>query len=414
MNHQEADRVPVDLGGSILTSMHVSIVYKLRQALGLDPPGTPVKVVEAFQMLGEVKTDLLDALGSDVVSPPMSHTLFGFPCTDWKEWTTFDGTPVLVPGLFNTDPNPDGSIYQYPQGDKSCAPSGLMPEGGWYIDFLPRTKPVDDSELRLEDNLEEFGIVSEAGWKAATALYRDLYEQTDRAVMGGVPCSGFFETACISGPSMKNPKGIRDIPQIYMSLLERPDFLYKMYEGQCEIAMANLKNMVEAVGDYIQIANISGSDFATQVGPVMAPQQFRDLVKPFFKQINDYIHAHTTWKTWFHCCGAVMDLLPDFIDCGFDCFNPVQCSANNMDPGELKKKFGDRITLWGGGVDTQKTLPFGTPDDVRKEVHDRIRIFGPGGGFVFNTVHNIQGGTPIENVLAMIETLEEYRDYPLR
>jgi len=129
--------------------------------------------------------------------------------------------------------------------------------------------------------------------------------------------------------------------------------------------------------------------------------------------VNDWIHRHTTWKTFIHSCGSVVAFLEDFIAAGFDILNPVQCSAAHMDPRELKSRFGDRITFWGGGVDTQHTLPFGTPAEVEQEVAERMRIFAPGGGFVFNPVHNVQAGTPVENLLALYRAVQRYRAYPI-
>jgi uroporphyrinogen-III decarboxylase len=152
----------------------------------------------------------------------------------------------------------------------------------------------------------------------------------------------------------------------------------------------------------------TATDFGMQTGPFIAPETYRSLFKPFHKTINDWVHKHTPWKTFMHCCGSIVDLLPDFIDAGFDIVNPVQCSAAGMEPKYLKETFGDRIVFHGGGVDTQKTLPFGTPDEVREEVRERIRIFGKGGGFIFATIHNIQANTPVENLLAMFETVRDY------
>lgn len=152
---------------------------------------------------------------------------------------------------------------------------------------------------------------------------------------------------------------------------------------------------------------MSGTDFGQQTGSFISPRTYRDLYQPFHKQVNDWIHKHTSWKTFDHSCGSVRILLDDFIEAGFDILNPVQCSAQGMNPVELKQVYGDRLVFWGGGVDTQRTLPFGTPDEVRREVRERIKILGPGGGFVFNTIHNVQSGTPVENVLAMYETVKE-------
>ena len=161
LNHQQPDHVPLDLGGSAVTGMHVSSVYRLRQALKLDPPGTPVKVVEPYQMLGEIAPDLQDALGVDVVGLGGAKSFFGFQYENWKPWTTFDGTPVLVPGGFNTQPEPNGDILMYPEGDRSLQPSGRMPKGGFYFDTIVRQEPIDDAKLNVEDNLEEFGPISD-------------------------------------------------------------------------------------------------------------------------------------------------------------------------------------------------------------------------------------------------------------
>jgi uroporphyrinogen-III decarboxylase len=146
-----------------------------------------------------------------------------------------------------------------------------------------------------------------------------------------------------------------------------------------------------------------------QTGPMISPATYRDLYKPFHTRINNWIHGNTAWKTFIHSCGSVFDMIDEFIEAGFDILNPVQCSAAGMDPTRLKKTFGERITFWGGAVDTQKTLPFGTPDDIRKEVQERIRIFAPGGGFVLSSVHNIQPSIPLENILAFYETAHKFR-----
>jgi uroporphyrinogen-III decarboxylase len=157
---------------------------------------------------------------------------------------------------------------------------------------------------------------------------------------------------------------------------------------------------------------LTGTDFGMQTGPFVSPKTYRQLYQPFHRRLNDWIHDHTSWKTFIHSCGSIVALLDDFIEAGFDIVNPVQCSAADMDPRELKRRFGDRVIFWGGGVDTQRTLPFGTPDQVRAEVRDRIRAFGPGGGFVFNPIHNVQPQTPVENLQAMFQALQEYGRYP--
>jgi hypothetical protein len=405
LSHREPDRTPIDIGGCGLTSMHVSTVYRLRQRLGLDEPGTPVKVVEPYQMLGEIKTDLADALGTDTVELSGGSTMFGFKNENWKEWTTFDGTPVLVPGAFTTTPDEKGDILLYPQGDTSVHPSGRMPKDGWYFDAIVRQGPIDDNALRVEDNTEEFTLLSDNDLVYLRQNADKLYLESERSIIGGVPGASFGDIAHVPAPSLKHPKGIRDIEEWYVSTTSRKDLVYAIFEKQCEVALLNLTKLYDAVGDRVQVVVVTGTDFGMQTGPFISPLKYRDLYKPFHALINRWIHAHTPWKTFIHSCGSVYAFIEDFIDAGFDILNPVQCSAARMDPILLKEKFGDRITFWGGGVDTQHTLPFGTPDEVRREVAERLSIFGKGGGFVFAAIHNIQARTPVENILAMMDVV---------
>ena len=187
------------------------------------------------------------------------------------------------------------------------------------------------------------------------------------------------------------------------------EYIKKVFSGQIEIAIENYKKVNDAIGEKIDMVQTSGNDFGMQQGLFVSKELYRDLFKPFNKEVNNWIHENTNWKSFMHTCGAVYDLIPDFVDAGFDILNPVQISAVGMDPIKLKKEFGNDIVFWGGGVDTQKTLPFGTPSQVKEEVKRLIDIFSPNGGYVFNTVHNIQANVPIENVTAMIEVIQEYR-----
>ena len=413
LSHTEADRVPLDLGGSGTTGMHVDSVYLLRQALGLDPLGTPVKVMEPFQMLGEIAPDLIEALSVDVVPLEMPETMFGFRNEGWKPWTTFGGTPVLVPEGFNTEPDASGDILLYPEGDRSASPSGRMPKGGFYFDAVVRQVPIGDAALNVEDNLEEFGPISDRDLAYLKDEAERFYTTTDKAILASFGGTSFGSFSATPGPSLKQPKGIRSVEEWQMSTITRRDHLIKIFERQCEIGLANLQKIAEAVGNRVTAVITSFTDFGAQNGPFISPQTYRALYKPFNKAVNDWVHQHTAWKTFTHCCGSVRALLPDFAEAGFDILNPVQTSAAHMDPGELKKTFGDVFTFWGGGIDTQRTLPFGTPEQVREEVRQRIKVFGAGGGFVFNPVHNVQSRAPIENILAMYETMREFGNYPL-
>ena len=407
--HKEPDVLPMDFGAGFQTGIAVSVVYELRQRLGLDDPGTPVKVVEPYQMLGEVKPDLSDALGLDCVMLAGTGTLFGFPQKDWKEWTTPDGTPVLVAGLFNTDPEPNGDIFQYPEGDKSLEPCGNMPSGGYFFDAIVRQDPIDEEKLDPKDNLEEFSVISDEELEHYRTLADRLYSETDRALFCTAGGLSFGDIALVPATWLRHPKGIRDIEEWYISTIMRPDYIKAVFEGQCEIALENLKRLYDAVGDKVAVIQTNGTDFGTQNGPFISPDQYRDMYLPYQRRLHDWIHENTPWKAFMHSCGGIYPLLDCVVDAGFDILNPVQCSATDMEPERLKKEYGDKLVFWGGGVDTQKTLPFGTPDEVREEVKRRIEVLGEGGGFVFCSIHNVVANVPIDNLLAMFEVVKEYR-----
>jgi len=211
----------------------------------------------------------------------------------------------------------------------------------------------------------------------------------------------------VPAPFLKEPKGIRDVAEWYMSMALRPDYIKKVFQVQSEVALENIKAIYKAVGEKVQVVFISGTDFGAQNGPMMSEATYRELYLPYQKKLNDWIHENTGWKTFIHSCGSIGPLIEAMIEAGFDVLNPVQCSAANMEADMLKAKYGDRLVFWGGGVDTQKTLPFGTPEEVKAEVTERIRIFGKGGGFVFCTIHNLQAGVPIENIAAMFEVIRD-------
>jgi hypothetical protein len=389
--------------------MHASSVYKLRQALSLDEPGTPVRVLDPYQMLGEVEMDLVDALEADVVQVPAATTLFGYKREGWKPWTLPDGTPVLVPEGFNTTPEPNGDVLMYPQGDRSVAASGRMPAEGYYFDAIVRQPPIDEAKLDPADNTEDLSPISEDDLAYFEKEAGRLYGNTDKAVFAGFCFTSYGDIALVPAPWLENPKGIRDIEEWYISTLTRRDYVYKVFEGQCEIALANLEKLHRVLGNTVHVTLITGTDFGAQNSLFISRQSYRDLYKPFHKTVSDWLHKHTSWKTFIHSCGSVVELIPDFIEAGFDILNPVQTAAAGMDPKGLKERFGDQIVFWGGGVDTQRTLPFGTPEEVRREVRERVEVFGRGGGFVFAGIHNIQAGVPVENLLALFETFRECR-----
>jgi uroporphyrinogen-III decarboxylase len=407
--HRQPDKLPVDFGGGFQAGIHVSMVYKLRQSLGLDQPGTPVKVVEIYQMLGEVAPDLQAALGVDVVSLHGTGTMFGFPQTEFKAWQLADGTPVLVPKDFNTQYEPNGDLLQWPGNDRSVPPSGRMPAGGHFHDAIIRQPPLDEAKLNPADNMEEFQRVPDSELEHYRRLAERLATITDKALFCTFGGLTFGDIALVPATFLKRPKGIRDIEEWYVSTASRTDYIKAVFEKQAEVAIDNLERLHAAIGDRAAIMQTNGTDFGTQNGPFLSAAKYRDLFLPYQKRVNGWIHRHTPWKTFMHCCGGIAPLLDAVVEAEFDILNPVQCSAKDMDARALKQNYGDKLVFWGGGVDTQKTLPFGTPQEVRDEVRERIETFGPGGGFVFSTIHNLQANTPIANALAMFEVVKEYR-----
>jgi uroporphyrinogen-III decarboxylase len=207
---------------------------------------------------------------------------------------------------------------------------------------------------------------------------------------------------------VRHPKGVRRIEEWYISPLIRPDYVRAVLEGQTAIALANIQRIAAACGDQIDVVYTCGTDFGHQAGQFCSPKVFREIWLPSYRKLNDWIHANTRWKILKHSCGAVGPLIPLFIEAGFDALNPVQVSAAGMDPATLKREFGRDISFWGGGVDTQQVLPFGTPAEVRRQVLAHCEIFGRDGGYVFAAVHNVQRSVPVANIVAMIDAVREF------
>jgi len=401
LNHRQPDRIPVDFGGSPVTGIHVSCVAQLRDHFGLDRH--PVKVIEPFQMLGEVEDDLKQALGVDVKGVPGRKAMFGFENANWKPWS-LNGLPVLVGGEFNTTIAENGDILIYPEGDITALPSGRMPKGFHFFDAIIRQNHFDPEHLDPADNLEEFGPLKESDIDNIAADVQAA-QGTGYALFANFGGTALGDIALVPAVNLKDPRGIRDVTEWYVSTRSRRDYIHKIYARQTEIALGNLQRIFARIGNSIDIIFLCGTDFGTQSSSFCSVSTFRDLWFPCYKQLCDWIHSNTTWKIFKHSCGSSERFFDSMIEAGIDIVNPVQCSAAGMEPEKLKAKYGDRVTFWGGGVDTQQILPFGTPEQVREQVLERCRIFSPGGGFVFNTIHNIQAGTPVANILAMLDAL---------
>ncbi len=403
LEHREGP-IPIDLGSTATTGIHVSAVAALREHYGLER--RPVKVIEPYQMLGEVEEDLKQAIGVDVEGVWSPETMFGFRNEGWRPWRTPWGQEVLVSRHFRTAADGDDLLI-YPRGDTSAQPSGRMPSGGFFFDTIIRQPPLDEAALRVEDNLEEFGPIDD---DALAILRRDVEAaaRTGRGVIANFGGTGLGDIALVTAPMLRRPRGIRDVEEWYVSTVARQDHVRAIFEAQTAIALANLARISDALDAGPDAAFVCGTDFGTQTSTFCSRETFERLWAPSYSRINGWIHEHTGWRTLKHACGAVEPLIGPFIACGFDILNPVQVSARGMEPAVLKERYGDRIVFWGGGVDTQKTLPFGTPAQVREQVLRRCETFGRGGGFVFNAIHNVQARTPTANIAAMFDAVHEF------
>jgi len=406
INHQPPDQIVVDFGATAVTGIHVLAIEKLRRHFGL--AWKPVKVTEPYQMLGEVDNELLELLGIDTIGITPMNNMFGFANENWKEFKTFWGQEVLVPEKFTTIYDHNGDLIIYPEGDTSVKPSAKMPKTSYFFDSIIRQEPIDDDKLDVADNLEEFEPVSDKVlnyWRTKIAEV----ENSDKAIVANFGGTALGDIALVPAPFLKNPKGIRDIAEWYMSTMMRPDYVHTIFEKQTELAIENLKRYFEVVGNKIDVLFLCGTDFGTQDSTFCSPDTFDELYKPYYRRMNDWIHANTTWKTFKHSCGAVETFMSRFIEAGFDIINPVQINAKGMEPKHLKETYGDKLVFWGGGVDTQIKLSFGTPAEVREQVLRQCEILSKNGGFVFNTVHNVQANVPEANLIAMVDALREVR-----
>jgi uroporphyrinogen-III decarboxylase len=407
LEHRQPDKVPVDFGSTPVTGINASTVYKLRKAFNL--PERPVRIVCSYQLLGEVDEELMEKLGCDCVQIMPYKTMFGFRNKGWKPWTLSDGTPVLVPEGFNTKYESDGSVYQYPEGDTTVPPSGYMPAGGFFFDAIIRQEPFDEDNPMAADNTEEFTRISDDELRHVQEQADYLYRNSSRAVIGGLNGTALGDVSMVPATWMKHPKGIRDVSEWYIAMASQQGFLKEVFDRQSEIAVENFKLYYQAVGDRIDVLYLCGTDFGAQNSLLCSTRLFDEVYLPYYRRMTDWVHSNTKWKVFKHCCGSIMPLIPNLIAAGIDILNPVQNSADNMDPQEIKDTFGGKLTFWGGGVDTQKILPFGTPQDVYDQVTERIKIYNRGGGFVFNTIHNTQAKVPSENFLAMLEAITQHR-----
>ncbi|PIY50569.1 MAG: methyltransferase [Armatimonadetes bacterium CG_4_10_14_3_um_filter_66_18] len=401
LNHREPDRVPLDLGGSFVTSIAATSLHHLRERLGLED--RPVKVYDAYQMLGEVEVDLVERFRLDCLPVEPPALTLGLRRENWKPWTLMDGTEVLMPGQFEIDVNERGDWLAYASGDRSRPPVARMPKDGFYFDSIgygdwhPDWQPPSLDSIRAG---AKSWLVCDEDLAFLRAHAELLRRNTDKAlVLGAWPYTGLHYVGALV--------------DFWTLLAGDPGYVKELFAISTEAALTNLDRLWRALGDNVDVIALTGLDFGTQRSEWFSREVFQEVYLPGLRAQFQRIRANTTWKSFEHSCGSIANLVGDLAEAGLDALNPVQTSAAGMDPAWLKKTVGDRLTFWGGGVETQSTLPFGTPEEVRAEVADRLRTFAPGGGFVFCPVHNIQPNTPPENIVAAYDAAWEFGSYPI-
>ena len=400
--HQEPDQVPVDLGATPSSGISAVAYGRLKRHLGMNSGHT--RVYDVVQQLAQPEEELLKRFGVDAVD--LGRT-FNTADEDWYAVELFDGSPARYPRWFRPVASPEGGWRAHAADgteiaiqlkgmnffDQSCFPW----VDGYPADLSSRLPEAMGKVLWSALVHSPWDHAGESGfWERLRANTQRLREQGDRAIMVVVGCN-LFEWGTF----------LRRIDNFLMDLVAEPEQVECLLDALMEVHLSTLQKVCAAVGDLADVCRF-GDDLGMDTGPFMAPETYRKLFKPRHAALCDYVHRHSSMHTFLHSCGSIHALLPDLIEAGFEVFNPVQTACRDMEPGRLKREFGRDITFWGGGADTRKVLNHGTPAQVREDVLQRLNVFAPGGGFVFNTVHNILPDVPPENVVAMFEAVEEF------
>jgi len=392
-NHREPDRVPIDFSGHPSSGIAALAYAKLRDYLGL--PKKTIRVYDPIQQLAIVDDDLMERFGVDTIN--MAR---GFALTEesWADWTLPDGTPCKVPAWALPQKEDGRWVFR----SKSGRMISHMPEGAPYFEqtyfpFADENGPRTIPEA-MQESMWHVMVCPPGPWVDLEQLRegaKRLRQNTDKAILGG-----------FGGSLLEAGQFLYRNDNFFMLLAGEPEKAHKFLDGLVEIYMPKLEKFLGAVGEYIDIIRF-GDDLGMQTGPQISPRMYREFFKPRHKLMWNRAKQLANVKVMLHCCGGVRELLPDLIDAGLDAINPVQISCAGMNARELKAEFGKEMVFWGGGCDTQTILPNGTPEAVRQHVREQVGILRPGGGFVFQQVHNILANVPPENIVAIFEALHE-------
>ena len=391
--HREPDQVPIDFSGHPSSGIAAIAYARLRNYLGL--PKQTIRVYDPIQQLAIVDEDVLDRFGVDVLDLGRG---FGLDEASWADWTLPDGTPCKMPAWALPEKADGRWVFR----SKSGRVIAHMPEGALYFEqtYFPFTDEKGPTTIREATQESMWNVIGgpPGPWvnqEQLRAGAKRLRQKTDRAILGG-----------FGGNLLETGQFLYRNDNFFMLLAGEPAKAHKFLDDLVEIHLANLEKYLGAVGESIDIVKF-GDDLGMQSGPQVSPKMYREFFKPHHKLMWTRAKQLANVVVMLHCCGGVRELLPDLIDAGLDAINPVQISCAGMDAAELKAEFGKEMVFWGGGCDTQTILPGATPEEVRRHFKEQVRILSPGGGFVFQQVHNILAYVPPQNVVAMFEAIRE-------
>jgi uroporphyrinogen decarboxylase len=401
LNHREADRVPIDFGGHRSSGIAAIAYAKLRDALGLEK--RPVRVYDPIQQLAIIDEDVLQRFHVDTIELGRG---FAEESCHWADWVLPDGSPCQMPAW--AQPQWEGG--QWVLKGKSGRVIGRMPPGALYFEQCYWPFLEHDDLDRLDEALEDVIWVAMRSPPGPLVLLPDgdrvlaegaraLRRRSDRAIIG-----------LFGGNLLEIGQFLYRNDNFLALLAGDPDRAREVLDRLVEMHLANLERYLRLVGDSIDVI-LFGDDLGMQSGPQVSPRMYRDLFKPRHARLWRRAKELAGVKVMLHCCGGVRPLLADLIDAGLDAINPVQISCKGMDAAGLKRDFGSRLTFWGGGCDTHAILAHASPAEIREHVRRQIEILKPGGGFVFQQVHNILADVPPENVIAMLDAAYEFGGY---
>ena len=404
IRHEEPDRVPIDIGGTGVSGINLIAYGNLKRHLGLTEGRA--RIFHTWIQVPEIEAAIAQRLHTDTVTLPRYRMCLGIPNVEFKPWTFTDGTEFLVPVDFSPTRNQFGDYEWFEHGVKLAEAPG---EGthGFSLRYHPlreatTAKEIDDWFDNYDGNFMARIKVSDEELVWARNFAQHLRQTTDKAIV-----ADYFATV------LEHAQGIVGWDTIYMHMLAEPQLAKHFFARLTHELVTGIRRYLDAVGEYIDVFMVA-DDVGHQRGPMMKMDVYKEFVFPGHKAVFQAIHDHSNAAVFFHTDGAVQTVLPELIDAGMDCFNTVQTDAADMDAMTLKKRFGKHITFWGGGVDTHRVLPFGTPAQVREDVRRRIQIFGPGGGYVFASIHNMLGDVPPQNILAAVDAIVDFGDYPIQ